>query len=190
MNARRSLCPDERDTHRTWHQALLPPGVLIGELIVQLDLWRTSLPHELQWMDHDRYLHRKLDTYWLSESASPAEAMSDNGRSQICMDIGIADLRTRYYQAQSLVLRPYLHRLLHQPASITVEDQYCCTHAVQSMLWWPHLVEPSRDTKRLIPHHFAWTQAVTANLCLFAMIRSNGTMKSVCEQSIDLNILR
>lgn len=44
--------------------------------------------------------------------------------------------------------------------------------------------------KRLIPHHFTWMQGVTANLCVFAMIKRSGRLASLCKDKVDYALLR
>jgi hypothetical protein len=102
----------------------------------------------------------------------------------------IAQLRARFYNARFTLLSPFLYLALHHPELLSSDDTQHCATALESTLQWPLSAEFVSDQKRLIPHHFTWTQNAISFLCIFVMIRKNRTLKGICEQHLDLRELR
>lgn len=163
---------------------------MTSDLILDLDAWRLTLPMPLRWADDGRYSHNALSPNWPLGTPPSPETDIRMRLSDTCLNIGLANLQTRYYQARSLLLRPYLYRMMFGPLSPRSNDRVHCGQALQSMLWWPLFVAPSKDMKRLVPHHSTWTQGAIDNLRLFALIRHNDGLKRLCEECVDLRLLR
>jgi hypothetical protein len=51
-------------------------------------------------------------------------------------------------------------------------------------------VTPVKDQKRLILHHFTWTQNTITFLCVFAVIHKNKFLEKICQDHLDLRSLR
>lgn len=155
-------------------------------MLSQLETWRSLLPPQLQWSDEARYRHRTP----ADEGIDHADVLTERLDRRICVNIGVADMQCRYYRARSLLLRPFVYQLLHDPDDRISGDDHLCAEAIRATLWWPMFVEPTRSMKRLTPNHFTWTQAVLAHLCIFATIRHDDRLKVLCEANVDLQMLR
>lgn len=147
---------------------------------LQLHDWRLLLPQELQWSDHSR--HELFDSVQLSEHHA-ARPPSDLG-------IMIAQLRARFYNARFTLLSPFLYLALHRSELLSTDDTRFCVLALESTLLWPLSAEYVSNRKRLIPHHFTWTQNAVSFLCIFVMIGKNEKLKEICEHHLDMRELR
>lgn len=143
-----------------------PPRKVLSELNLQLEHWRLLLPPELQWADHRRnepYGSVEFSTHNVNTSASNPDVMN-------------AQLRARFYNARFTLLSPFLYLALHHPELLSSDDTQHCISALESTLLWPLSVASVSDQKRLISHHFTWTQNATSFLCIFAMIGKNAAL--------------
>jgi hypothetical protein len=148
------------------------------ELRSQLQRWRLLLPPELQWPDNRRH-----------ELSSPPQ----NAARTVCsfnLDILVAQLRARFYSARFTLESPFLYLALHHPELLSDDDTQHCVSALDSTLLWPLSVASVSEKKRLVPHHFTWTQTAISFLCVFNMIEKNETLKKICEKHLDLRELR
>lgn len=155
-----------------------PPRKVLSELISQLQHWRLLLPQELQWSDHRR--NELLDSAQLP-THNPTQSASS-------LDVTVAQLRARYYNARFTLLSPFLYLALHHPELLLDGDIQHCASALEATLLWPLSAESVCSQKRLIPHHFSWTQNAISFLCIFVMIGKNETLKGICEQHLDLRV--
>jgi hypothetical protein len=155
-----------------------PPRNMISELDRQLSSWRCLLPQQLQWSDDQRW------------NLSDAAQHPGNHDFAYNADIMIAELRARFYAARFTLLSPFLYRALHYPELMSGEDTCRCCSALESTFFWPMAVTPVKDQKRLVPHHFTWTQNAITFLCVFAVIHGNKTLKKICHDHLDLRSLR
>jgi hypothetical protein len=151
---------------------------MILELDHQLNSWRSLLPKQLQWSDDQR-----------SNLLQAAESM-ENRRVAYNADVMIAELRARYYSARFTLLSPFLYRALHRPDLLSPDDLRHCCSALQSTFFWPMAVSPVKDQKRLVPHHFTWTQNAITILCVVAVLRENEIFQKICQTHLDLRSLR
>jgi hypothetical protein len=164
----------------------LPPGQLyhdlprnmILELDHQLSSWRHLLPQQLQWSDDQRW------------NLFDATRHLENRDFAYNADVMIAELRARFYGARFILFSPFLYRALHHPELLSADDTRHCCSALQSTFFWPIAVTPVKDQKRLIPHHFTWTQNAITFLCVFAVIHEDKVLKKICQDNLDLRSLR
>jgi hypothetical protein len=105
-------------------------------------------------------------------------------------DVMIAELRARFYNARFLLLSPFIYRALHHPELLTTDDAHHCRSALRSTFSWPMAVKPVKDQKRLVSHHFTWTQNAISVLCVFAMAKENEVLKAICKDHLDLDSWR
>jgi hypothetical protein len=153
------------------------PRRLLLELNFQLQNWRLSLPSELQWLDDRR---NEFDGPAGSSSCTPGSGSN----------IMMAQLRARFYNARFTLLSPFLYLALHTPGLLAGDDVQHCASALDATLMWPLATASVSERKRLIPHHFTWTQNAMSFLCIFVMIGKNTTLKRICERNLDLRELR
>lgn len=153
---------------------------MIAELHSQLQNWRLLLPLELQWSDNLR--HELSDAVQRSEH--------DVARSSSDVEIMIAQLRARFYNARFTLLSPFLYLTLHHSELLSSDDTQLCALALDSALLWPLSAERVSNRKRLVSHHFTWTQNAISFLCIFVMIGKNEKLKEICEHNLDLRELR
>lgn len=99
-------------------------------------------------------------------------------------DIVAAALRTRYYHARLLIHLPYLYTALHSTKELSDSEAERCRIAIQSACNWPLASPPSCNTKRLVPHLFAWTQNFTGILLILRMTQQNQALRASCAGSI------
>jgi hypothetical protein len=111
-------------------------------------------------------------------------------RSPFDLGIMIAQLRARFYNARFTLHSPFLYLALHHAESLSSDDTQFCVLALESTVLWPLSAESVSNRKRLIPHHFTWTQNAISFLCIFVMIGKNRKLKEICEQHIDMQELR
>ena len=111
-------------------------------------------------------------------------------RSSSDLEIVIAQLRSRFYNARFTLHSPLLYLTLHHSESLSSDDTRFCILALESTLLWPLSAESVSNRKRLIPYHFTWTQNAISFLCIFAMIGENEKLKEICEQHLDMQELR
>jgi hypothetical protein len=155
-----------------------PPRNIILELDRQLNSWRCLLPRQLQWSDAQRWDF--LDAAQQPETHKPAYNA----------DVMLAELRTRFYGARFTLLSPFIYRALHHPELLSTDDEYHCCSAIQSTFFWPMAATPAKNQKRLVPHHFTWTQNAITILCVFAMIKESKVLNKVCSNHLDMPSLR
>jgi len=74
-------------------------------------------------------------------------------------------------------LSPSLYLLLHHNERLSADDNDQCASAFDSTLLWPFGTPSVNDQKRLIPHHFTWTQNAISFLCMYAMISEDKVLK-------------
>nr|OQO29272.1 hypothetical protein B0A51_07517 [Rachicladosporium sp. CCFEE 5018] len=160
-----------------------PPVPVITEMARQLDSWRSLLPRQLQWNDSDMLDFPPLNP----QNRRPNEPLfsPDQGPVPIGhvhnLDIVTAQLRTRFYYARFMMFRPFVYKALHFPELMTAEDANCCALAIQSACLWPLSMAPPKNKKRLVPHHFTWTQNFMGILLILRMTREEGVLKQICE---------
>jgi len=151
---------------------------MILELDQQLDAWRALLPKQLQWSDD-----RRSDLFDISQHPKNYEVPYN-------ADVMIAELRARFYNARFLLLSPFIYQALHHPELLTPDDVDHCRSAIKSTFSWPMAISPVKNQKRLISHHFTWTQNAISFLCIFTMINENESLKAICRDDLDLDSLR
>lgn len=151
---------------------------MISELNRQLDIWRLQLPEQLQWSDDYRG-----DLFDASKYARDYQVAYN-------ADVMIAALRARFYNARFTLLSPFLYRALHHPEVVSADDIHYCCCALRSTLLWPMAVAPVKDQKRLVSHHFTWTQNAISFLCVFAMIDQDQILRAICRNQLDPKQLR
>jgi hypothetical protein len=167
------------DANTVTHCLHLPRKVLF-ELNFQLQHWRLLLPPELQWPDHRRSeLSNPMDRYTHGVNTSAFDS-----------DIMVAQLRARFYNARFTLLSPFLYLALHHPELLSSDDTQHCISALESTLLWPLSATSVSNRKRLVSHHFTWTQNAVSFLCIFAMIGKSGTLGEICKQHLNLGELR
>jgi hypothetical protein len=111
-------------------------------------------------------------------------------RSSFDLGIMIAQLRARFYNARFTLHSPFLYLALHHSESLSNDDTQFCVLALESTVLWPLSTESVSSRKRLIPHHFTWTQNAISFLCIFLVIGKNRKLKEICEQHMDMQELR
>lgn len=167
------------DANQITHH-LHPPRKVLSELSFQLRQWRLVLPLELQWPDNRR-----------NELSDPMKRFTHEANiSAFDFDVMLAQLRARFYNARFTLLSPFLYLALHNPELLSSDDTQYCISALESTLLWPLSAASVPDHKRLLSHHFTWTQNAISFLCIFAMIGKNRTLKEICEQHLNLGELR
>lgn len=157
-----------------------PPRKVILELNRQLSNWRLLLPLDLQWSDNLRH-----------ELFHPAQ-LSEHDIAGPSPDLGIMimQLRARFYSARFTLFSPFLYLALHHPELLLEDDIQLCVLALDSTLLWPLSAESVSNRKRIISHHFTWTQNAMSFLCIFVMIGKNRKLKDICEHHLDMRELR
>jgi hypothetical protein len=105
-------------------------------------------------------------------------------------NVMLAQLRVRFYNARFTMLSPFLYLALHHPELLSSDDTQYCISALESTLLWPLSAASVSDRKRLLSHHFTWTQNAMSFLCVFSMIGKNRTLREICEQHLNLRELR
>ncbi|EKG15143.1 Transcription factor fungi [Macrophomina phaseolina MS6] len=122
--------------------------LIITELSRQLHTWRALLPRDLAWDDSTR-----IDC---NNSTNAPRAENDRERPPLLhVDILLAQLRCRYYYARFMIHRPFVWKVLHEPAAVVAQSPEILDGfviAVDSMMEWPVAYPPVRDKKRLIPN--------------------------------------
>lgn len=111
-------------------------------------------------------------------------------RSSSDLGIMIAQLRARFYNARFTLHSPFLYLALHHSELLSSDDTQFCVLALESTLLWPLSAESVSNRKRLISHHFTWTQNAISFLCIFVMIGRNEKLKQICEHHPDMRELR
>ncbi|KAK6425197.1 hypothetical protein LTR95_016297 [Oleoguttula sp. CCFEE 5521] len=164
-----------------------PPVPVITEMARQLDSWRSVLPRPLQWHDSDM-----LDFPISNPQARrPNELLFSPNQGSVPinykfnLDIVTAQLRTRFYYARFMMFRPFVYKALHFPELMTAEDANYCALAIQSACLWPVSMAPPKNKKRLVPHHFMWTQNFIGILLILRMTREEGVLKQICDERVD-----
>jgi hypothetical protein len=99
------------------------------------------------------------------------------------MNMAVAQLRVRFYQAQFLIYRPFVYKALHFHQLTTAEDRIRCGYAMNTACMWPLLLSSPSYEKHLVPHLFAWTQNVMVMLCITRLCHSNSLMSEICSDS-------
>ncbi|KAL1581949.1 hypothetical protein WHR41_09548 [Cladosporium halotolerans] len=181
--------PVEPDHSESWSA---PSLSLVSELARQLDSWRAVLPWQVQWFDEDVFGFPRSDSAE-SRPRKPLfsydlEAMPIGHQHNI--DVAIAQLRTRFYQARYLLFRPFVYKALHFPALMTDHDSHYASLAMESICRWPILMSPPKDKKRLVPHHFAWTQNCISILLIIRMTAANEDLEGMCFKYVERTVLR
>ncbi|OQN95427.1 hypothetical protein B0A48_18484 [Cryoendolithus antarcticus] len=164
-----------------------PPVPVITEMARQLDAWRSLLPRPLQWHDYNM-----LDFPISNPQARrPSEPLFSPHQGSVPinhkfnLDIVTAQLRTRFYYARFMMFRPFVYKALHFPELMTAEDANYCALAIQSACLWPVSMAPPKNKKRLVPHHFTWTQNFMGILLILRMTKEEGVLKQICEGRVD-----
>jgi hypothetical protein len=106
------------------------------------------------------------------------------------LGIMIAQFRARFYNARFMLLSPFLYLALHHSELLSADHNRFCVPALESTLLWPLSVDSVSNRKRLIPHHFTWTQNAISFLCIFVMIGKNEKLKEICEHHVNMRELR
>jgi hypothetical protein len=132
----------------TVNHCLHLPGKVLSELSFQLQHWRLLLPLELQWSGHRR-----------NELSVPTHRYTHEVNiSAFDSDIMVAQLRTRFYNARFTLHSPFLYLALHHHELLSSDDTQHCISALESTLLWPLSAASVSNRKRLVSHHFTWTQ--------------------------------
>lgn len=160
-----------------------PPIKILDELVCELSRWRSSLPYSLRWSDEDRLAFTNIQPLRQPPHRRLFSRIGLDDPSEIdpSKDIVVAQLRTRYYRARFLVLRPFIYKALHNPWLMTAEDRVGCASAVEAMCMWPLALSPPKKKKCLIPHLLCYTQNFLAMLLISRMSRSDKYLSKVCE---------
>jgi len=168
-----------------------PPVALVREMARQLDVWRSVLPRQLQWLESDTLAFPHADPT-VKRPTGPFFA-PDQGKIPIHhrynLDVVAAQLRTRFYQARYMLFRPFVYKVLHFPESVIEDDRQCAALAMKSACLWPIAMAPPKDKKRLVPHHFAWTQEFVSILLLIWMTRKDAALHQICEDKVASGML-
>ena len=151
------------------------PSAVPKELRRQLESSREALPRDLQWSDD------------CNDQSTP---MPRDGDAGIGAAVITAQLRCRFYYTSFALELPYPYIALHHPALISLELRQHCVSALRSALRWPLSMTLLSDEKRLISHHFTWTQSAITLLCIYVMIQSGQTLGHLCRENLDLRELK
>ncbi len=95
-----------------------------------------------------------------------------------------AQIRSRYYHARFVLLRPFLYKAIHFPERIAGDEAEFCALAIKAACLWSIASPSPRDRKRLVPHLFTWTQAFLGILLLFKMVEEREVLRHACEQAV------
>lgn len=169
-----------------------PPIPVIRKLARQLDSWRSLLPRPLQWHDNDMldFPNANPTTRRPNETLfSPDQGNVPIGH-KYNLDVVTAQLRTRFYYARFMMFRPFVYKALHFPEVMTTEDANCVALAIQSACMWPLSMAPPKNKKRLVPHHFTWTQNFMGILLILRMTRENAVLRQICEEQVNLDNIK
>jgi hypothetical protein len=94
-------------------------------------------------------------------------------------DIQVALLRTRYYYTKYLLHRPFLHKALHHPDSMTADDAAGAAACLRAALKWPVTMSPTCTRKRLIPCLYFWTQNVLGVLLILHVASTDPMLQRI-----------
>lgn len=113
-----------------------PPIKILDELVCELCRWRSSLPYSLRWSDEDRLAFTNIQPLRQPPYRRLFSRIGLDDPSEIdpSKDIVVAQLRTRYYRARFLVLRPFICKALHNPWLMTAEDRVGRASAVEAIV--------------------------------------------------------
>jgi hypothetical protein len=100
------------------------------------------------------------------------------------LDITTAQLRTQFHYARFMIYRPFVYKALHFPELMTEEDQIYCALAIQSVCFWPLVLAPAKNKKRLVPYLFTWTQNFVGILLILRMTTESECLKKICNERL------
>lgn len=83
-----------------------------------------------------------------------------------------------------MLYRAFVYKALHSPEKMTESDAEFCALAIDAACKWPFSLHLARDTKRLFPHLFSWTQTCLGVLLIFRMTAQDHTLRAICDGSI------
>jgi hypothetical protein len=162
-----------------------PPIHVIRELLRQLEHWRNLLPAALQWDDNKRFEYPDPSAATAAGSSGPMFSFENTPRTAHelggSLTMASAQLRSRYYYTRFMILRPFVFKTLHFPTQMTPEDNDYTGQCLQACLLWPIAMNPPRDSKRLIPYLFAWTQNFFGVLLILRMVEENTSIRRIAE---------
>lgn len=143
-------------------------------MIRQLDSWRELLPPMLQWSDNARFNlappFDEVDRIKVGPLFTVKPIDDDRYREhKSVLATGTAMLRSRYYYARYLTLRPFVYKALHFPRQTQPDEMHCVAMCLQSCLLWPMSMYPVTQRKRLIPMLFTWNQNFMSILLILRM---------------------
>jgi hypothetical protein len=176
--------PDECDGRQTRvHQQ-------ITELSNSLESWRRNLPQDLHWNDKDRLAQLGLPGTSFRGMQTYVNPLNDIRPFEIAATSQVAWLRSWYYYARHMTYRPFVHKALHAPESMTPQDCLLAANCLQDALLWPIAMAPCADMKRVFPGSFNWTYCFVEVLLMFRMIRESEMLASINDQYLDAGELR
>jgi len=100
-------------------------------------------------------------------------------RYPYALDIQVALLRSRYYYAKYLILRPFVYKALHAPDAMTHDDAVGVAECLKASLKWPIAMSPTCTQKRLIPCMFFFTQNFFGILILLHLSTTVPILRSI-----------
>lgn len=83
-----------------------------------------------------------------------------------------------------MLYRAFVYKVLHSPEKMSATDAEFCALAINSACEWPHSLHMARDTKRLFPHLFSWTQTCLGVLLIFRMTAKDDALRAICDEKI------
>lgn len=101
-----------------------------------------------------------------------------------------AQLRSRYYCIRFQILRSYIYKALHFPDHITSEDLSSCGLAIQAACLVFLILMSMRKKKRLVPHHFTWTQTAMSVLIVLHMSEQDHKLRQISTEYVDSVLLK
>lgn len=159
-------------------------------MIRQLDQWRALLPRMLQWNDDARFdlapPFDEINRIKVGPLFTVNPVDDDRYREhKSVLATGTAMLRSRYYYARYLTLRPFVYKALHFPEQTQLDEQQCVAMCLQSCLLWPMSMYPVTQRKRLVPMLFTWNQNFMSILLILRMTAVDGVLAEIRRKHIN-----
>lgn len=160
----------------------------IKQFAAQLDQWRSMLPAQLRWLDHqstlpgssqDSFSNIYADQSMQDGYTFTADLDTPSTSYPYTADLHAALLRSRYYYTRFLIYRPCVYKVLHFPESMTREDADGAAECLKASLKWPIAMSPPCTNKRLVPTTFFWSQNFFGILILLHLSQQHPILSQI-----------